>query len=156
MKKVLVLLCGLLLVSGIYAETNKMTIGINFGTMTDKKFSFDPFFWTAGAELDIPFGTALMFSPELTIVGYQFKFKEFLAFPAVILNMTLSNFFAGGGVTKGFYIGSGTSTEITDFALKVNAGFLSESLKITAYIITPFTAEAFKEFIFGATLGFRL
>lgn len=155
MKKTMILLCGILLVSGLYAETNKMTIDINFGTMTDKNFSFDPFYWTAGAELDIPFGKALMFSPELIIVGYQFKFKEFLAFPAVILNFTASSFFVGGGLTKGFYIGSGTSTEITDVALKLNAGFLGDSLKITGYIITPFNA-IFEDMIIGVTLGFRL
>jgi hypothetical protein len=156
MKKTMVLLCGLLLVSGLYAETNKMTIDLNFGTMTDKNFSFDPFFWTVGGELDIPFGKSLMLSPEAILVGYQFKFKEFLLFPAVIFNATFSSFFAGGGVTKGFYIGSGTTTEITDFALKVNAGLISDSLKITAYLITPFTSDAFKEFIIGASLGFRL
>ncbi|HSQ34540.1 MAG TPA: hypothetical protein VLQ89_00980 [Candidatus Binatia bacterium] len=155
MKKALVLLCGLLLVSGLFAETNKMTIGINFGTMTDKDFSFNPFLWTVGGELDIPFGRSLMFSPELMIVGYQFKFKEFVAFPAVILNATFSNFFAGGGLAKGFYIGSGTATELTEVALKLNAGFLSESLKITAYIITPFDA-IFGDMVVGASLGFRL
>ena len=155
MKKAIMLLCAFLLVSGLYAETNKMTIGINFGTMTDKNFSFDPFFWTAGAELDIPLGRALMFSPEATLVGYKFEFKEFLLFPAAILNFTFSNFFAGGGLTKGFYIGSGTSTEITDVALKLNAGFISDSLKITAYLITPFDG-IFDAMIIGATLGFRL
>ena len=34
--------------------------------------------WTAGAELDIQFGEYLMFSPEVTLVGNGFKFKEFL------------------------------------------------------------------------------
>jgi hypothetical protein len=155
MKKALVLFCGLLLVSGLFAEANKMTIGINFGTMTDKNFKFDPFFWTAGAELDIPFGHALMFSPEATLVGYKFEFKEFFLFPAAILNVMFSNFFAGGGLTKGFYIGSGSATAITDVALKVNAGILSDSLKITAYIITPFN-DLFTDMIIGATIGFRL
>ena len=107
MKKVMVLLCGLLLVSGVYAAGNQMTFGINFGIMTDDSFSFDPFFWTAGAELDLPFGNYLMFSPEVTLVGNGFKFKEFLLFPAAILNFTPGNFFVGGGLTKGFYIGSG-------------------------------------------------
>lgn len=155
MKKAMVFLCGMLLVSGLFAGTNKMTIGINFGTMTDKNFSFDPFFWTAGAELDIPFGKRLMFSPEATLVGYRFEFKEFLLFPAAILNVMLSNFYVGGGLTKGFYIGSGTTTEITDFALKLNAGILSDSIKITAYLITPFDG-IFDAMIIGASFGFRL
>jgi hypothetical protein len=156
MKKAIVLLCGVLLVSGLYSATNKLTFDINIGTMTDKQLSFDPIYWTAGGELDIPFGKILMLSPEVILVGYKFEFKEFLLFPAVILNVAFSNFFVGGGVTKGFYIGSGTSTEITDFAMKVNAGFMSEGLKITAYMITPFTDQAFKDFIVGATIGFRL
>jgi len=155
MKKTMVLLCAILLVSGLYAETNKMTIDVNFGTMTDKNFSFNPFFWTAGAELDIPFGRALIFSPEATLVGYKFEFKQFLLFPAAILNFTASSFFIGGGLTKGFYIGSGTTTEITDVALKLNAGFLGDSLKITGYLITPFDG-IFKDMIIGATIGFRL
>jgi hypothetical protein len=154
MKKALILLCGLLLVTGLCAQ-NKMTLGINFGTMTDKDFSFNPFFWTAGAELDLPFGKSLMFSPEVTVVGYKFAFKEFLLFPGAILNFTVSNFFVGGGLTKGFYIGSGDTTEITDVALKLNAGFLTESLKLTAYIITPFNA-VFEQMLIGASLGFRL
>jgi hypothetical protein len=154
MKKIVILLCGLLLVTGLCAQ-NKMTLGINFGTMTDDTFSFNPFFWTAGAELDLPFGTSLMFSPEVTLVGYKFEFKEFLLFPAAILNFTVSNFFVGGGITKGFYIGSGDTTEITDVALKLNAGLLTENIKLTAYIITPFDG-IFKEMIIGATLGFRL
>jgi hypothetical protein len=155
MKKALVLLCGLLLVSGLFADSNKMTVGINFGTMTDKNLSFNPFWWTAGAELDIPLGHALMFSPEATLVGYKFAFKEFFLFPAAILNVMLSNFFVGGGLTKGFYIGSGSATAITDVALKLNAGFLSDSLKLTAYIITPFN-DIFTDMLVGFTIGFRL
>ena len=107
--------------------------------MTDKNFSFNPFFWTAGAELDLPFGTSLMFSPEVTVVGYKFEFKQFLLFPAAILNFTVSNFFVGGGLTKGFYIGSGDTTEITDVALKLNAGLLTESIKLTATSLRPLT-----------------
>jgi hypothetical protein len=156
MKKVIVLLCGMLLVSGLYSAANKMTIDINIGTITDKDLTFPPTFWAAGAELDIPLGKVLMLSPEAILYGYKFEFKEFLLFPAVILNATFSSFFAGGGVTKGFYLGSGTTTAITDFAMKVNAGLMSESLKITVYIITPFTDQAFKDFSIGVSLGFRL
>jgi hypothetical protein len=150
----MVLMMGLLLVSGLFAQ-NKTTVGINFGTMTDDSFSFNPFFWTAGAEIDLPFGRALMFSPEVTLVGYKFAFKEFLLFPGAVLNFTTSSFFVGGGITKGFYIGSGDTTEITEVALKLNAGLLTDSIKLTAYIITPFDG-IFEEMIVGASLGFRL
>jgi hypothetical protein len=156
MKKVTVLLCGMLLVSGLYSAANKMTIDVNIGTITDKDLTFPPTFWAVGGELDIPLGKLLMLSPEAILYGYKFEFHDFLLFPAVILNVTFSNFFAGGGVTKGFYLAGGTSTAITDFAMKVNAGLMSESLKITVYIITPFTDQAFKDFAVGASIGFRL
>ncbi|MCX6553931.1 MAG: hypothetical protein NTZ12_02775 [Candidatus Aminicenantes bacterium] len=153
MKKILIMLFGLLLVSGIYAESNSLSFVLNFGTMTDKSFTFDPFYWTVGAELDLPFGNALMLSPEVILVGSGTAFKDFLLFPAVILNFTPSSFFVGGGLTKGFYLSSGTSTAITDVALKLNAGFLTRSLKLTAYLITPFN-NIFKDMLVGASLGF--
>ena len=132
---------------------NAMRFGINFGIQTDDSFSFDPIIWTAGVELDFQFGDYLMFSPEVTLVGEGFEFKYFILYPAVILNLTPGNFFIGGGVTKGFLIGSGYSGS-TDFALKLNAGFLSESIKLTAYLITFFD-NIFKDMAVGASLGFR-
>jgi len=153
MKKLSVFFLGLLLVSGVYAAGNEMTFGINFGVQTDDSFSFDPFFWTAGAELDFQFGNYLMFSPEVMLVGNGFEFKEFILYPAAILNFTASNFFAGGGVAKGFYIGSGMSGS-TDFLLKLNAGFNSRNLKLTAYALMAFDS-LFKDMAIGATLGFK-
>jgi hypothetical protein len=154
MKKSIVLLCGLLLVSGVYATGNQMNFGLNFGVMTFDDFSFDPLMWTAGAELDIQFGDFLMFSPEVTLVGNGFKFKEFLLFPAAILNFTPGNFFIGGGLTKGFYLGSGEDFAITDIALKLNAGLISKNIKLTAYLITGFD-NLFDGMLVGASLGFR-
>lgn len=155
MKKIMVLLVGLLMVSAVYAAGNEMSFGINFGVMTDQSFSFDPVYWTAGAELDFQIGNYIMFSPEVILVGSGFGFKDFFLFPAAILNFTASNFFIGGGLTKGFYLGSGTTTEITDVALKLNAGFLSKNLKLTAYAITAFN-NLFKDMILGASIGFKL
>ena len=133
---------------------NAMRFGINFGIMTDDSFSFDPIMWTAGAELDFQFGNFLMFSPEVILVGYKFEFKEFILYPAAILNFTPGNFFVGGGITKGFLIGSGTSGS-TDFALKLNAGFQSTSIKLTAYLITGFDNLFKSGMAVGAMLGFR-
>jgi len=154
MKKIVVLVFGLLLVSGVHAAGNQMTFGINFGIMDTDQFKFDPIMWTAGAELDIQFGKYLMFSPEAILVGNGFKFKEFLLFPGAILNFTPGNFFVGGGITKGFYIGSGTSFSLTDVALKLNAGLISKNIKLTAYIITAFDS-LFDGMLVGANLGFR-
>jgi len=153
MKKLSVLLLGLLLVSGVFAAGNEMSFGINFGIMTDDGFSFDPIIWTAGAELDLQIGNYIMFSPEVILAGEGFKFKVFTLYPAAILNFTASNFFAGGGVAKGFYIGSGLSGS-TDFLLKLNAGFLSKNIKLTAYALMAFN-KLFKDMIVGASLGFK-
>lgn len=153
MKKILVMLFGLLLVSGVFAAGNEMSFGINFGIMTNDSFSFDPIIWTAGAELDLQIGNYIMFSPEVILAGEGFKFKVFTLYPAAILNFTASNFFAGGGVAKGFYIGSGLSGS-TDFQLKLNAGFLSKNIKLTAYALMAFK-NLFKDMIVGASLGFK-
>jgi hypothetical protein len=138
----------------IASASNEMSFGINFGIMTDDSFSFDPIMWTAGAELDFQFGDILMLSPEVTLVGYKFEFKQFILYPAAILNLTPGNFFIGGGVTKGFLIGSGASGS-TDFALKLNAGAFSKNIKLTAYLITPFDNLFKSGMAVGATLGFR-
>lgn len=153
MKKFSVLLIGLLLVSGAYAAGNQMSFGLHFGVQTDDSFSFSPLFWTAGAEFDFQFGNFLMFSPEVMLVEEGFDFKYFTLYPAAILNFTASNFFAGGGVAKGFTIGSGVSGS-TDFLLKLNAGFISKNIKFTAYALMAFDS-LFKNMLIGATFGFR-
>jgi hypothetical protein len=132
---------------------SSMRFGINFGAMTDDTFSFNPFVWTAGAELDFQFGNFLMFSPEVMLVGEGFEFKYFVLYPAAILNFTASSFFFGGGVAKGFAIGSGTSGS-TDFMLKLNAGLVAKSVKLTAYALMAFDS-LFKNMLLGASLGFR-
>jgi hypothetical protein len=153
MKKILVLLFGLLLVSGIFAAGNEMSFGINFGVMTPDSSLFDPIWWTAGAELDFQIGDYLMFSPEVTLAGYKFEFKQFILYPAAILNFTASNLFIGGGITKGFLIGSGVSGS-SDFALKLNAGLQTTSMKLSVYLITYFDS-LFNGMDLGASLGFR-
>ncbi|MCX6557517.1 MAG: SH3 domain-containing protein [Candidatus Aminicenantes bacterium] len=138
--------------SGPPASTS-MHFGINFGAQTDENFNFDPFLWTAGVELDIQFGNFLMLSPEAILVGSGFEFKEFILYPAAILNLTVSSFFVGGGVAKGFFIGSGASGS-TDFLLKLNAGLCAPGVKLTVYALMAFD-NLFNDMALGATLGFR-
>ncbi len=154
MKKVLILLCGLLVVSSAYGAGSQMNFVLNFGVVTDKDFTFSPLFWTAGASLDFQFGDYLMFSPEATLVGNGFKFKEFLLFPGAVLNFTPGNFFIGGGLVKGIYIGSGDTFISDKFSLKLNAGLISKNLKLTAYLITEFK-DLFTNMVLGACFGFR-
>ena len=153
MKKTAILLCGLLLAAGVHASGKQVSFGMSFGTMTDDSFSFDPLLWTAGAELNLRFNNYLMFSPEATLVSRGFRFKNMTLYPAAILNLTAGTFFVGGGITKGFYLGSGTSGS-TDVALKLNAGLLTAQMKLTVYIISGFE-DLFKEMLVGASLGFR-
>jgi hypothetical protein len=82
MKKIIIMSFALLMVSGIYAASDSLSFVVNIGTMTDQSVSFKPFYWTAGVELDLPFGNAMMFSPELILVGSGTKFQEFFIFPA--------------------------------------------------------------------------
>lgn len=155
MKKMLIVLCGLLLVSGLSAFDKQTTIGVNFGIQETDQFEFDPLMWTAGAEIDLQLGDYLMLSPEATLVGMGFKFKQFLLIPGVMLNFTPSNLFVGGGLVKGIYIGSGESLVSDDFALKLNAGLYSRNLKLTVYVMSAFDS-LFEDIVVGAALGFRL
>ena len=153
MKKTIIMLCGLLLVSGIYGAGSQMNFGINFGIMTYDDFKFDPIFWTAGAELDLQLSDFLMLSPEVTLVGYKFEFKQFILYPGVILNLTPGSLFIGGGLVKGFLIGEGDSVS-SDVSLKLNAGLISKNTKLTVYLISDFD-NLFKNMLIGASLGFR-
>ena len=130
-----------------------MRFGLNFGAQTDDGFSFDPFLWTVGVELDFQFGDFLMLGPEVMLVGNGFEFKQFILYPAVILNFTAGNFFIGAGMAKGFFIGSGMSGS-TDFLLKLNAGLIARNVKLSVYALMAFDS-LFKDMALGATLGFR-
>ena len=154
MKKAIVLVSLLLLASGLCAAGTGSNLVLNLGVMTDDGLSFSPFIWTAGLELDLQLGKYLMLSPEVTLAQNGFKFKEFLLFPGAVLNFTPGSFFVGGGLVKGIYIGSGQAFVADDFSLKLNAGFLTEHLKLTAYAITTFD-NLFSAMLVGASLGFR-
>jgi hypothetical protein len=155
MKKLIIMLFGLLLVSGVFAAGNETSFVLNFGTTTDDGLHFKPFWWTVGGELDFQIRNYLMFSPEVTLVGSGSNFKDFFFRPAVILNFTPGNFFVGGGLTKHFYIGHNTIYDTSDIALKLNAGLISRNIKLTAYLITYFD-NLFKSAMWvGASLGFR-
>jgi len=153
MKKTIIMLCGLLLVSAVYGAGSQMNFGLNFGIMTFDDFSFDPIFWTAGAEIDLQLNDVLMLSPEVTLVGYKFEFKQFILYPGVILNFTPGSLFVGGGLVKGFLIGEGDSVS-SDISLKLNAGLMSRNTKLTVYLISDFN-NIFKNMLVGASLGFR-
>ncbi len=153
MKKVMILLCGLLLFSAVHGAGSRLNFGLNFGIMTPDDFKFDPIMWTVGAEMDFQLNSFVMLSPEVTLVGYKFKFKEFVLYPGIILNFTPGSFFIGGGLVKGFLIPSDVNAS-SDVALKLNAGLLTRNTKLTVYLISDFD-NIFKNMLVGASLGFR-
>jgi hypothetical protein len=126
---------------------------LRFGVLTDQKFTFNPFLWTVGANLDFNLGPALTLSPECDIIVYKFNFNPLWLTPAVLLNFHISSFYAGGGIGKLLVIGEGYELS-SDFLLKLNAGFKAGGIKLQAYIWTPLGSEAFKLVITGATFGF--
>ncbi len=130
---------------------------INFyvreGVLTDQHFTFSPFLWTTGVNIDINLGPALFIAPECDIIVYKFHFNPIWLAPAVTVNFRVSAFFAGGGLGKFAVLGSGYSLT-SDFLLKLNAGFKTDTFKLAAYLWTPLSDEAFSEMLVGANIGF--
>jgi hypothetical protein len=150
---VLLLLAGLAFVGAKPASAQSF-LSLNFGTITDSSFSFDPFFWTAGATLDIYLGPHLSLSPEATMVVHNFKFGSFILAPAVLLNVEFASLFFGGGISKWFLLGSDIpGSPSADFSLKLNAGFKGDNLRLAAYMFTPFD-NLFNSMAVGVSLGF--
>jgi hypothetical protein len=155
-KLVASLIIGLGLLA-IIPETASAAGAYNFyirgGVITDQNFTFSPFLWTAGANLDLNLGSALVISPECDMIVYKFHFNPIWLAPAVTANFRAGGLFVGGGLAKFFIIGSGWTLS-SDFLLKLNAGFKGETMKLQVYLLTPLSDEAFSTMLFGATLGF--
>lgn len=126
---------------------------LNFGLMTDDSFSFEPFLWYAGLNLDFHINDLLMISPEGNLITQDFKFDSLWLEPAVLLNAKFNHFFIGGGLGKWVKI-TGDSTESSDFFLKLNAGFSGDGgLRIRVFLNTFFD-DLFGDYItVGAQLG---
>ncbi len=157
MKKCLMVAMLVLAVMAAFPSSASAAGAYNFyirgGVITDKNLTFDPFLWTAGANLDFNLGPALVISPECDIIVYKFHFNPVWLAPAVTLNFRAGNLFIGGGLAKFLLIGSGYTLS-SDFLLKLNAGFKADTIKLQAYLLTPLSDEAFSEMDFGATFGF--
>lgn len=132
-------------------KCESMKIFGNFGIMTDDSFTFSDYLWYFGANIDFSFNNLIMLSPEINAITYKFNFEAFFIEPAVLLNVKLGTFFAGGGLTKLFLI-SGDYTGSSDFALKLNAGFRSSHLRFRVFLITPFN-DLLNDNLIGAQLG---
>jgi len=157
MKKVIIGAVLVLSLAAVFPREASAAGPFNFyvrgGVLTDQDFTFDPFLWTIGANLDFNLGPVLMLSPECDVIVHKFNFNPVWLAPAVTLNVRASAFYAGGGIGKFLVIGSGYSLS-SDFLLKLNAGFKTDSFKLQVYLWTPLSDEAFSEMIYGATVGF--
>ncbi len=151
-KLLFIILFALLLFNGI-AIAEHAKLFIQGGIVADDSFSFDPYFWTFGSGVDIPLGSILSLTPEANVITYKMKFDTFWIEGSAILNANFGKLFAGAGVTKWFLIFDKSYSGNTDFALKVNAGINGESMRLRAFLITPFD-NLFKEgMVIGATFG---
>lgn len=127
---------------------------MNFGTITDTSFSFNPFLWTAGMTIDIPLGNVMTLCPEGYIVVHKFEFGSFIFAPSVMLNFNFKEFFVGAGLSKWFLLGDDIAgSPSSDFSLKLNAGFQGYALRLAVFMFTPFN-DLFNSAAVGATLGF--
>ncbi len=145
----------LFLFTGLSYSADKsfdMYIGANI--LTDSSFTFEYYLWGPGVAFDFYLTDNLTISPEAYMYVYKFEFNPFILAPAVLVNMRFNTFFVGAGITKWFLIGSNASDVSSDFALKINAGFVSESLKLSFFAITSFD-ELFSDMALGASLAFR-
>jgi len=156
MRKSLVLaLCVLALVAALPRESQAagpFNFYIRGGVITDQNLSFSPFLWTIGANLDLNLGPILTLSPECDIIVYQFDFSPLWLAPAVLLNLRFSALYVGAGVGIFALLGSG-GTLTSDPLFKLNGGIKLDSIKVQAYLYTPFDAF-FSSIGIGATLGF--
>jgi hypothetical protein len=156
MKKAALMAVIIVLLAAAWPRPASAAGGFNFyvrgGLVTDESFSFSPFLWTVGANLDLNLSSLLMVSPECDLIVYKLKFDPIWLTPSVCLNFRASAFFVGPGIGEFIVLGSGY-TLTSDLLLKLNAGFKTDSFKLQAYAYTPFN-DAFNEMIYGATVGF--
>jgi hypothetical protein len=157
-KTALLLIIGLGLISfsaaSLQAQYDRFNLAFNWGVVTDKSFDFKPFFWTSGLTFEFLIGNHLALCPEGFIIVHNFDFGGFLLTPALILNLHAGKLFIGGGLTKWWEVGSEVeATPVTDFSLKLNAGFRGDGLKLTFFAVTPFD-NILDDMAIGATLGF--
>lgn len=160
MKKIgCLFICGLIIflfsAQNSQALVKPVSFYINGGVVTDDSFSFDPFFWTAGAIIDINLPAApIMISPECHIIVRNFEFDYFWLAPSILVNLKLSSLFVGAGLTKWFLVGTDVEeTFETEFMLKLNAGLKGPGFRLTAFLITDFDS-LFEYNTVGATVGF--
>jgi hypothetical protein len=134
---------------------------LRFGIVTDKSFSFDPFYWTVGLDYDIKLVHLLFLDPEIYMIVPNFDFGMIRVAPGVLLNYIvpldgLHTLWFGGGVTKWEWwrLGSDVAASPSSgVALKLNASLITNGVTITLFVITPFN-NIFQDMTLGAVMAF--
>ena len=162
-KAVLSLMVMGLLVGGTFSDAQaqmyRPSFSLNIGAQTNlfKDSSFDNLWFTVDARLGIPIGRHLEISPEvMAAVDDSLDFDLIWLYPGAMLNFKARNFFIGIGAVLPVVFFEGES-ETSNIAPKVNVGFRTRNLILTAYLFT-WTEEGmdFLEFNYiGATIGYR-
>lgn len=164
MKKVAL---SLLLLAFLFCVTSQnsqalvkpFSLYLSGGVQTDTNLSFDPFFWTAGANMDFSFALLpFTLSPECYIIVHNFDFDAFTLAPGVMANLKLANLFVGAGLTKWFLVGTeAADTPPSDFMLKLNAGLKGPGVKLTVFAVTAFDNLFKTDYMWiGATVSFKI
>ena len=144
--------------SDAQAKEKRLAFSLNLGVQTNlsSESPFEHVFFTLDARLGIPVGQTLEISPEvMAAVDDSFEFDFIYLYPGVMVNYKMGNFFVGAGAVLPLFFYDG-ETEAHTPAPKVNIGYRTGNLILTAYIFT-WTEEDFSflelNFI-GATIGF--
>lgn len=145
-------------------DAKKVSFSLNAGVQTNifNGSSFDKALFTADARVGLGLGRSLELSPEVMVVfNYLSMFWDevsggTLVYPGVLLNFRAGKFFVGGGAVLPWAFFKGES-DTDSLAPKVNVGWRSGSLQLTAYYLcwTGDGLDLFDAGFAGITLGFR-
>ena len=126
MKKTIIMLCGLLLVSGVYAAGSQMNFGLNFGIMTSDQLQVRSDHVDRGSGTGFSIERFHYAQPRGDAGRLPIQIQAIRPLSRHYLNFTPGSAFVGGGLTKGFLIPSDVAAS-DKVALKLNAGLISRN-----------------------------
>jgi hypothetical protein len=145
--------------SSAQAQEKKVSFNLNLGVQTNlsSESPFENLWFTLDIKFGIAVGQSLEISPEVMVAfDDSFSFNEIFLYPGVMLNYKLGDFFVGAGAVLPLVIYDG-DVDVYPPAPKVNFGYITGNLILTAYIFT-WTGEDFGFLEYnhiGATIGYR-